>query len=469
MIIYRYFEINQGTEPYDAISGPDDYSLAPSEFASGIYFLQENLQDQWVDPIQPLGMDAQLIADWNMIMTTARRSYYMNVHNIIVAIQILSRAIYAYFPNLKSTWVNFRPGGAGGKNATVLEFNGSPTSQFNPGTSTGMLYDSADGLDAYPLPSVNQANIPASVTDFYAAFQQILSVSPTIAQVRAYLDNLDLPGVMNQILGYLQMQAVLQDPNGYKYPFYKQMAEYAYGAAIDAYLLPVESGPWSGYWTAAYGQNAATDNEIVTYCSGSNALAQQDAAKALAQMDSVQQDMYNFAGQLNAFVNAPNASSDLQAQLQKENTMPALNTYLPKPVQIVPPASARAPVSYNVKPVMTSIPDQVVGSIKNHQISTQPPQPVETVVHPGGTPGNLGVINAANISQHTANTPVAEPAVAPTSSDVAAGNVTHRNAPTIASATGSQTAASAPVAASPHHVASMGILVAAGLAMLVLL
>lgn len=464
MILYRYFMINQGVPPQDAIANPQDDSLAPSQWASQLYFLQENLKDQWVDAIQPLGMDQQLIDSWNLIMTTAQRSYNMNVHNIIVAMAILGRAIYAYFPQIKNTWVNFRPGGAGGEHATVLEFSGSPISQFSTGTVNGTqigFYDSADGLDAYDLPSVNQSNIPASVTEFYAAYEQMLSVSPTIAQVRAYLDNLDLPGVMNDILGYLQMQNVLRDPNGYKYPFYKQMAEYAYGTPIERYLYVVD-----GQWTAPYGQNAATDTEIFTYCSGSNLTAQQDAAQALAQMDAVQQDMYNFAGQLNAFVNAPNAPSALQAQLQKENTM---QTWSIKPAQIIPARSSSPPLTYNVKPAIQTLPEQIVGTIKNAEISGTPVMPPQTVVHPGGTPGNLGVIHAANVAHNIQPQTSSDPAVAPTSSHVAAGNVTHRNTPTVSAAAGSQNAASAPAAATVHHVASMGLLVAAAVAMMFLI
>lgn len=433
MFIYRYNIINQSIAPVDAIASPQDDSFAPTQYASGLYFLQSTMKDQWVDPIQPLGMDAQLISDWNQIMTVAQRSYYMNVHNVVAAMSLLGKIIDKF-------------------------------TQHIPQAS----YGGSAMFGKYPY--LDPGQCPQMQT-FMGQYEQLLQVSPTIAQVRAFLIyTVDLSNLIEALLSWCRVQEGIEPQDTYHFPDIQAMADYFYGNAAENAFI--KSNGFSnemqtlGQFDITI-QNAPVDQIVVQYAAGVGALATYDASQALAQMNTVQKDMYNFAGQLNAFVHDPTAPADLQSQLAKENTVPIIKTWDPPlgmPI-IVSPKTSPAP-TYNVKPVIQTLPNQTVGSVKNHVITGAPVMPAQTVVHPGGTPGNLGVIHAANISAHTPATAVAEPAVAPTSSHVAAGNVTHRNTPTVSAAAGSQNAASAPASATPHHVASMGLLVAAGVALL---
>lgn len=435
MFIYRYNIINQSIAPVDAIASPQDDSFAPTQYASGLYFLQSTMKDQWVDAIQPLGMDAQLIADWNQIMTVAQRSYYMNVHNVVAAMALLGQIINKFTQHI-------------------------PQASYGGSSRFGK----APYLDPSQCPQMQS---------FMGKYEQMLQVSPTIAQVRAFLIyTVDLKLLIESLLSWCRVQEGIEPQDTYHFPDIQAMSDYFYGNAGENAFIASNGFSNEMQTLGQFDitiQNAAEDQLVMQYAAGAGALAQYDASQALAQMNTVQQDMYNFAGQLNAFVHDPTAPADLQSQLAKENVVPTIKTWDPPlgmPIAISPKTSSP---TYNAKPAIQTLPAQRVGSVKNVEITGVPVMPAQTVVHTGGTAGNLGVIHAANVSAHMPAKALAEPAVAPTSSHVSAGNVTHRNTPTVSAAAGSQTAASAPAAATPHHVASMGMLVAAGAALLFLL
>lgn len=166
MYVIRY---NYSGGPAPAIN-PDDPSWQDMPYRNRLNMLQIELQNQFVFPPQPLGLSAGELNDWNYIMGVAKNQYYLSVHNVLVGLRLLSNVFENFFP---------KPAKVAGGNLEA--------------------FSNAIGY--------NSNIVPQNIVDLFQSFEQLLTDNPTIAQVRAFLSQINIYQYVQSIQNFFNDQA----------------------------------------------------------------------------------------------------------------------------------------------------------------------------------------------------------------------------------------------------------------------
>ncbi len=298
---------------------PDNSSWATLRYRNRLNNLQSELQAQFIMPPQPLGLTSGELADWNYIMGVAKNQYYLSVHNVLVGLRLLSNVFDEFFP----------------KPAKV---------------SNGQL-------EAFDQPlGYNTDVVPESIVQLYENFLQILTDNPTIAQIRAFLSNINITQYVQSIQNFFNSQAAewnnLTPSWNDKYlshviginPFARQdnfnnpasqvvMADNEYPghrlwnfdpAAANYFLNESEPSTLTWYWNTIWvGNMQANDYQfLLRYATGGGKRAAADAASLAQTFNPTQSAIYRYTAYMNLLTSDSGGEQALNAILQaKQNEM----------------------------------------------------------------------------------------------------------------------------------------------------